>query len=670
MARFRVWDERVRQWRDCVDVPMYVLYNDDWLALLPNSFSVANQFGDRWHEIDDSPDPDFDDPCATIDSEGCNGSPTSKTRGSGDGKGSRGPVYDQLKGYPPGYDLPDAGRSGFGQILNGAAPTGRAINRPGIHLQESYDPVGVTTRYGLGTYANPNTPFSYVSGRGARITETIYAIPNAPGIVEIPFVCYDTYGMSIDIYHMGLRVASTCGKVTGRGRISFEYDRAAQDRRIMIRVRCEPSAAWALTVLPPSLITTVDRANLPLEYQTAYDFIQYPDLISERFLGTTVFPAPCHATVFPRKDRIVDNAALEYWHYIGAVQGRIILDYTSWDNFDYIEIYHNGRRIATTLDPQTELGYLTIEYNGTTDVTDIMVRIVASDFKGGASLESNYYSLYCPEARGARTYRHPCETYVIMSAGHHVTEDNFALGTQVDKRAVLVNCRAGSYESTFEVFDNKMNLLDREVVPAHSQGTLEFWKETWHVDRADITIRVTSAIGSDWSYFVWCPIQPAKLEHRDLLLTYNCLTVEDQQQIWSIKQETNMYYNFRMDHEVQLNYQVATDRGESWHGGGRNPEIQAGAASVGGQFYKSKESMHGDMWCETIQYNPVKKKFGNFEIDRVEVSLWNQGDTGAWIEQTPNAANGWMCAVRVNEHRPGEHWVQGRITMTTYYKIV
>lgn len=675
MARFRIWDHRTREWRDCMDVPMYVLHKDSWLPLLPNQFAVNNQFGDRWEHIDDEIDEEFDDPCAVVESESCNGSPTSLTRGSGDGLGSKGPKYDQLTGYPPGYDLPDAGRSGFGQIFNGAAPTGRSINRPGIRRQESYDPAGLSSRYGLGTYANPNTPYAYTASRGARITETIYAIPKEAGIVEVPFCSYDDYGVSVDIYHMGIRVASTCGPVKGRGRISFEFNRFADDRRIMIRVRSEPFNKWALTIFPPALVTTRDRGNLELDYQTAYDSIRFPDLINERYLGTTVFPAPCHAAVWPRKDRLVDATSLEYYHYVGNVKGKMILDYTSWDNFDYFEVYHGGQRIATTLDAQTELGFLEFEFDATENgITDIMIRVVSDNWGSGANLESNYYSIYCPSSRGARTYRHPCESYTIISAGHTTTEDNFELGQQTDKRAVNIQVRSGSYPTLFEVFDNKMNLLDSENLGAKAQGTLEFWKETHHTDRSKITIRVTSAIGSDWTYWVWCPIQPPVLEHRDLLLTYNCLTIEDEQDTVVDVIPNVIHFAALVDLRCRINFQAVTASGEVWEGKGRNQAWKDGAASVGGVLYKTNETQHGDL-SSWIKYAPIKFRDGNFEVEKLEMTTVRSGGTEHFVGPTPTLANNWMTYVELTDYpgggpNGGEHWVDLKVNMKVTYKKV
>ncbi|AQT28580.1 putative large intein domain protein [Erwinia phage vB_EamM_Yoloswag] len=528
MARFRVRNKANNGWLDCVDTPMFVRTQEgDWAPLLPDKFSVRNLYGKRWHDIDDSYDPTYDDPCLNLETGECGGGPTSTTKGSGTGDGSGGPTYDQLIGYPPGFDLPDAGRVGFGLLNNYAPPTGRAINRPGIKTFESYDPVGASSRTGLGTYANPNVPYASVHGRGAVITETVFAMPAVEGYVELMFASYVASGMSVDVYHMGVRVASTCGKVAGRSRIKFQFDPDADDMRIMVRVRTEAGAHWSLQVFPPRLVVTSDRGNLALDSQLSYDVINFPDVVHPDYIGTPVFPAPCHASVYPIAARIQDANAFEYYHYIGTVAGWMYLDFTSWETYDFIEVYHSGRRIATTLDAQTANGYLYFLFDPRgSNCYDLMIRVVSKDFGSATSLQSNYYNLYCPSERGAREYRHPCESYTVSSMGHPVTEDCFALGAQTDIRAGLIQVNSGNFATKFEVFDQSMNLLDTEILGANSTGTLEFWKYPEHVLRQNIVVRVTAAIGCDWQYFVYCPVQPPKIDVSDFLVPYRCVVIE------------------------------------------------------------------------------------------------------------------------------------------------
>jgi hypothetical protein len=122
---------------------------------------------------------------------------------------------------------------------------------------------------------------------------------------------------------------------------------------------------------------------------------------------------------------------------------------------DFIEVYHAGKRIATTLDAQTDKGYLYFEYDPLdSEVYDLMVRVGNKDFAAGAATQSVYYSLYCVSSRGAREYMHPCGSYEVNSAGHPTTEDVIDL-TDIyinDTCGCLIELDAGSFSTTFEVF--------------------------------------------------------------------------------------------------------------------------------------------------------------------------------------------------------------------------
>lgn len=180
-------------------------------------------------------------------------------------------------------------------------------------------------------------------------------------------------------------------------------------------------------------------------------------------------------------------------------------------------------------------------------------------------------------------------------------------------------------------------------------------------------VRATSVIGSDWRYFVWCPVQPPALEHRDLLLTYNCLEVGDQTTEWSMDRAGVIEYAANMDHNLDINFQAVTARGDSWEGAGYNRDWIAGGQSVGGQLFKSNESRHGDLWSRTA-YRPVADRFGTFVLDRVEMTLSTTGTTAAWIAQMPTRDNGWMARISLQEHDSGEHWCTANVSLKVYYR--
>jgi hypothetical protein len=266
--------------------------NKRWIRLYPYNYYVRNSANTEWVLVDDVFNPAIDDPCASVVSgtivpEGCNAKPSNAVAGSGTGNGSGGPAWDEVRGYPAGYDLPDASLGGFGLILNeNTWPLGKQLKRPGARMFESYDPAGVASQTGLGIYANPNLERSSAFGRGAAVTETVYAIGLEYGFVEIVYAAYDEEGISLDVYYRGLRVASTCGRVLGRGRIKFPFEAVENDERIMIRVRGAESTLWALQVLPQKQSSYDDYKNLALTWYSTYDAQLAPDLLTIEYLGT------------------------------------------------------------------------------------------------------------------------------------------------------------------------------------------------------------------------------------------------------------------------------------------------------------------------------------------------------------------------------------------------
>jgi hypothetical protein len=240
-------------WIDVVVTPVYVrdATNTSWVRLVPNEFYMMNQRSSGWMLIDDQSDPAMDNPCVNLSDGDCTGSPTDATAGSGDGRGSSGPAFDVVKGYPVGYDMPDAMYASFGlRSVIDVAPLGMEIYRPKLRVAESYDPIGLSSFEGLGRYSNPNVLNASVASRGAKITETVYRCGQTDGVVEILFACYDANGISVDVYYMGIRVATTCGFHVGRGKLHFDYapTQNQAEERIFIRVRGEESSFWSLQV--------------------------------------------------------------------------------------------------------------------------------------------------------------------------------------------------------------------------------------------------------------------------------------------------------------------------------------------------------------------------------------------------------------------------------------
>lgn len=521
-GRFRVRNLLNNGWIDvaAVDVMIRDPLNETWIPLRNDEFAVRNQTNTGWIYIDGVSD-DLDDPCALLESIGsCNGSVGSKVMGSGNGTGSGGAPWSQTEGYPVGYDLPDAGYGGFYLIRNESWPCGQALVRGGARTQETYDPWPCAADHGMGTFSNPALPCTSVSGRGAAITEFYYVLGDQQGAYEILFAAYT--GISIDVYYLGQRVASTCGQVQGRGRLGFQYVPDDRDSRCMIRVRGPELALWSLQLTGLRSGIEADAVIGIADYK-GYDIQGHPDILVPRYLGTPLFPAPCHASAYVLADRVSSAGHFEYYHHVGQVGGTMYLDFKSWNNKDFVEVYYCGRRIATTLDPQTNRGYLVFQYNPVSGCEDIMVRIVAEG-KGVGEHDSVYYALWCPDSRGSRELRHPCGSYDVVSAGHPTTEDCFTIdGHEHVLCGALVRLHAGSQRTLFKLWSDTDVLLDSMQLDIAATGTLETWLPVG-VSRK-FYVQAQSGIGCDWRIFVECAAPHPDIELPATLVPYKCIEV-------------------------------------------------------------------------------------------------------------------------------------------------
>lgn len=531
-SRMRIRNMLNNGWLDLAENEVFIRDPDnlDWVRLVPGEFSIRNQTNSGWIDIDNEAEPDIDDPCARITLPGsCNGGIEDKEMGSGTGTGSGGAEWEQVAGYPAGYDMPDAGLAGFGVEPVDMWPTGFALRRTGADMVESYDNSPVATYNGDASYANPAPAFTSVFGRGAAITEFIYMLGQSPGYVDLTWVSWAATGMSVDVYYLGIRRGTSCGKKTGRGRLRFYYDPAEGngEERIMIRVRTEEAGKWALHCRRPSELLSSEVNNLRADYYKTYAITSMPDVLSPHYLGTPIFPAPCHAAVYVKAERLSSRGHFEYYHHVGELAGWMYLDFKSWSNKDFVEVYHYGRRIATTLDPESGRGYLRFYFDPTQNLCqDIVVRVVSEDFaEPNADAMSVYYALWCPETRGAREFRHPCGSYEVTSAGHPTTEDNFDLQAAFkdDVCGILIQCIAGNQKAKFEVFDVNDNLLDTQIVEAGQTGNLEYWAEIGDTVVRYPRVHVTSGIGCNWRYFVHCAIQKPDVEVPSTIVPFTCI---------------------------------------------------------------------------------------------------------------------------------------------------
>lgn len=528
-SRFRVRNVLDNGWLDASTTEVMIRDPDNlaWIRLEPESFSIRDQTNSAWIDIDNTPELDMEDPCLYMaDPTSCDGIPTDKAFGSGNGSGSGGASYSQDDGYPAGYDMPDAGYSGFGVEKSGVWPSGFSIRRPALSTSESYDATPIASDNGDAIFVNPALANTSVFGRGAEVTEFYYLMGSLTGNVDILWASYGE-DMSVDVYYLGTRVASSCGKQTGRGRLSFVYNPTVGngEERIMIRVRTATNTKWVVQALAPSARQSSDAQDLALDFYKTYDVEGMPDILSAAYLGTPVFPAPCHASVYVIPSRVSTAGHFEYYHHVGSVVGWMYLDYKSWENADFVEVYHFGRRIATTLDPANGRGFIRFYFDPTLNgCEDIMIRVVGSN--KGSDSTTVYYALWCPDTSGAREQRHPCGTYEVFSAGHPTTEDCFTLHSfTADLCGALITVNSGSFAATFSVYDENDNLLD--TVTVQGTSTLEFWLPVGQDYKRKIYVQVSSAVGSDWSYYVSCPKQKPIIQVPDYYEQYICEVPND-----------------------------------------------------------------------------------------------------------------------------------------------
>lgn len=536
-ARLRVQGHTQGQMHDLCDSEMYVMDpgTQQWVRLFPNKTFVRDGGNLRWIPISCGYDPQFDDICVASAGSDCIGQVTDPLAGSGDGRGSQGEAFDVVTGYPQGYDMPDAGRGGFGVFAVArtnliTSPVGLSVQRPILSLEESYDSHGRSANNFLaGKYDNPSSINSSTFGRGAAITETVYELPKSTGFYELAYAAYSA--VSIDVYYMGARIATTCGQVPKmtRSLLQFYVDpiQGDGDSRIMIRVRGEEQCSWAISVLgvqDQAAFDLIDNSN-PDDYADIIEnLFNDDDFVKERYLGTPVFPAPCHGTVgnlspennmWRFRDRVENQNYFEYYHYIGNIAGRVVIDYTTWATSDMIEVFYNGKRLGTTNTFVDGRGYLEFMYDPIEGVHDVMIRLSTTEGKRGDDLSSWYYTIFCPDVRGH--VRDPwlcacleegafnCEDNLILSMGHPASEDNFLLDNGVTRGAFKIEAFNMSHETTIKVFNIDGTLITSKTgVSSMILEAFNFDVDTGEVYR-NIYVRAETSLGGSYSYTVYCP---------------------------------------------------------------------------------------------------------------------------------------------------------------------
>lgn len=617
MARLRFRSPYNNKWLDVCNHQMFIRSPDNrtWLNFDPKRTSVRDGGDLNWLELDCKPDPLFDEPCAFKDiaSVNCPSGVETWQLGSGDGTGSDGEEFNLVTGYPAGYDLPDAGESGFYLERDIASPKGFGIKRPALNYAlESYDRGGTTSNLGRGTYDNPNYLWATTFSSGCAITETIYDLGQTAGWYEIPFASYHPEGISIDVYYLGRRIATTCGRIKDRYKIEFFFDPAAgeSESRVMIRVRGADATRWSLMVIGP-------KQNLNVYALDWNDPAHAVAIRQDEYNGTPIFPAPCHATVFPRTYKTNDGKWFyEFHHYVGENADtteitRMVLDYTSWMNFDKFEVYHGGLRVGSTMDPQQLQGMIAFLWEPNRfafPVPDLMIRVSAEVRELNEDIMSWYYTLYCQNTAGYRANPWPCETPVagLNSMGHSSTEDNYNMDNGVENGVVSIKVVPyGNFDYTVSVFDIDQNLIAYTEANKTSFTHFFILKDQHGDTRKRIAVRVDAPLGSSWVCYVGCPVELLDIELEDKIIPVCSdefeITVNDVQCVQSDFATFTITSSLPVPNDVHIS--VATQDGTARSAGGAGGDY-AGLPDIYGIFQDY------DSRTETANFDSKTLRFG------------------------------------------------------------
>lgn len=711
MTRLTVRNTLDNGWLDQCTSEFYFRdgFNGSWVRFYPEQTQVRDSGNTEWMQVDCKFDEVLDDPCANLAllaSLTCPGLLSIEEAGSGAGNGSGGAEFDILQGYPIGYDLPDAGLTGFGVERVIGSFEGKVISRPGIDFaKETYGSEGTNTFLGRGTYANPSYLYTHTFANGSAINETVYTMGDRSGFFEILYASYHPEGISIDVYYLGSLIASTCGRVTGRGKLEFVFDPAigAGENRVMIRIRGEDRTRWTYSVVGP-------KAGLQIPVFEPGNIDMLGAIRTSEYIGTPIFPAPTHARVYAFENRL-DNGQYwyEYTHEVGLLDpaaGPHILhmNYETWENADWVEVYHGGERIATTRGHVTEDGLLRIvfdAYRFSTPVPDITVKVVAQERTLGADIVSQEYMLYDSNTPGYKENRWPCETPPggITSAGHYSTEDHFQMNVLPGDgvASVRIDPPAGqNFVYIASAFDSRGDL----ITAVQGQGTqflqwFKFVTDPEHDFRDLISIRIDAPIDSSWNYQVGCYVPLLDIEIADQTVPA-CPDINDVQiaisDTTTVEGGIARFFvttNYPAPEAISVDFTTQDDTANSVPGTTDQfevyPFVRSQAGEVTGVVYDSEEFNYTLM----IEADP-KRLFVGYSDDTFDFS-WTLlhkdvdfkiemfGDTNLAVNSASALPNYFKMLVNMFQHRLGSfgagtrilfltHQIESRLGATTEYR--
>lgn len=524
-CRLRIRSPRDDFWYDVCNNPTFVRdeNNEKWIPMQLGASQIKDpEFADYWMVLSCEFDPEFDNPCEDpkLPEGDCVGQPNDESAGSGNGYGSGGKRYDPKRGYPAGYDLPDAGVHGFNLLVSENSPTGYYIYRPVIGVPHTYK-YGRSGASGRGTWNNPLLINDGIYTHDAKITEAIYDISGVTGCIPITFSSINDCCVAIDAYVDGKRVASTCGPACSAGRITACVDNRASDK-MMIRVTkmVDELDCASEVVVGPEVDPDKVQPDIVVDPETGGGGTVTPgggdgdgDGGGAGGLpdtGTPLFPAPCSAAIRPKwADR--KNNILTYTVYMGDKNGLATICFDALVGDMIIDILYEGKIIQSTRTGISS-GCMEFMYNYNFS-ENIMIRITTtSDIPSDWEL-----SIYCTHGTsgggedGSHKYPFGCD-FLMTSKGSEIHKHYYNMGyehlsSEYDRAMVVIECFPhGGDTTTFTVYDLRGSLIGTYTGNTNGFILIPRVLADHGNDRDLFHVYVESSLGSYWEYRVNCPM--------------------------------------------------------------------------------------------------------------------------------------------------------------------
>lgn len=401
------------------------------------------------------------------DNNGDNGYPD-----GGDNNGDNPPGGYDDGVYEPGFGLPDQNDPGAGPQPDPNDPDGGiCIFRPGTNECESYDEGGESTAEEEGTQDDPAPCPVTIYSRGKIITETYFDVGTQSGEIRFEYNIYKG-SASIDIYYVGTNRASTYGKVSGTGYLSFLFDAAeGNDNIILVGIRQEEGSEWFVTM-------------------------RCPDSVEDEDEGTITNPAPCHGTYEPSAGG--GSGVQEMIHDFGDTAGVAVIDYQMWDVGDKMEVFYNGQIVATTNTAVTGEGTLTWVHQPLNGNTLVTVRITST-----TSETSWIYMMTCPGEEGSGLNPKYCSEIdnTTQSGGAGTTDTYYDLGDEPG--TIKVRYQMWNLKDALDVYQgNTLVASTNGPVAGEGQVTFEYQPHRGK----EIRVRVTGDGRTSWAFLVECAV--------------------------------------------------------------------------------------------------------------------------------------------------------------------